>query len=363
MEITSTPSAAGKVQRCPPGATDQGHARQSEEKIEPGARPIVFGEEVAGQQSQADADNEAEEVRANIGILPLAAEESQQRQGCCQWQVPATTQALPVMHEVDGGEEPDSTKDRGRSTDRLVTWRLHPGIDQIADGAAGQDQTPGEPGAEGAAQKDDEESADRQIAEEVEAVRMQGQGGDRAPPFAVANGPGIGVATTDPVAGGEVKRGEIELDEVVEDGDQEKHREGHKEVVGLGRGRRQGRRPMQVLFFKVLELVQRQGEVIGWDQELPAAAERFDPAGDLPCFQGQRPEPRLAGGQGSNAGEPGEVRRQRAPLLLLEQRQGLVRVGCLTDFGLFAHASLLLRCDQIHPFRLSELCLKRHETS
>ena len=83
----------------------------------------------------------------------------------------------------------------------MVARRLDPGIEEIAEGAAGQEQAPGESRAEGAAQEDDKAAADSQVAEEVESIGMEGEGGDGAPPLSGHDCAGIGVAVADPVCG------------------------------------------------------------------------------------------------------------------------------------------------------------------
>ena len=79
----------------------------------------------------------------------------------------------------------------------------------------------------------------------------------------------------------------------MKDGNEEEHRQGDQEIVRFGWSWRQGRGPVTILFFEELQFCQRQSEGFRWDQNLPAVVDRFDPIGDIPCFQSQCPEARL----------------------------------------------------------------------
>lgn len=76
---------------------------------------------------------------------------------------------------------------------------LHQGVEQVAAGAAGKHQAPTEAGPEIPTDTIDEDSAYDDIAGQVYATRMQGQGSDYAPPLAGENLIGSSIAELVPV--------------------------------------------------------------------------------------------------------------------------------------------------------------------
>ena len=102
-------------------------------------------------------------------------------------------------HDALRGEDAYGAEHQGGSADRVMVRGMQAGVGQVAEDAGAQQQAPGEPRPEIATEGNDEDPAERQIAEQVQPVRVQSQGGDEPPPLTIQDFAGIGAAEGRPV--------------------------------------------------------------------------------------------------------------------------------------------------------------------
>ena len=157
-------------------------------------------------------------------------------------------------------------------------------------GSGTEEQAPGKPCAEFTAEEDDENTAERQVTEQMQPVRVQGEGGDEPPPLAVEYLGGVGVAEGDPVERVMAGQGGIELGDVVEGGEEDKDRKGRQGVFRQRLCGRCGRGPVAVFRFEETQLIPGRSKALSRHQQTPAGSAWLDAAGEIAGLQDERPE-------------------------------------------------------------------------
>ena len=157
--------------------------------------------EAGGQQTAEGAGGEAQKVPQNVGAFAADAGVGQQRDGGEQGReiAPPIAAAQKAAPPDEGAGQPQSGEGGRGSAQGSEGGRLQPRIGQVAQEAAQQHQKPAEASAEKAAHEQAEQGAEEGIAGQMAQIGMQGEGGDRPPPLAVAHQLGVHQADLPPV--------------------------------------------------------------------------------------------------------------------------------------------------------------------
>ena len=127
----------------PPCPDNHASARQGKEGVECPARRTVTPHQVLRGEPEADTVEKTEEVRPQVGVLSLGAEEGEEGKGRGHGEEPAPSQLHALAHEAHGPQDADGAEDGGGGSHRGVLQRLHPGVHEIAEASCGKEETPG----------------------------------------------------------------------------------------------------------------------------------------------------------------------------------------------------------------------------
>ena len=148
-----------------------------------------------------DARHEPPKVRHEIDVLAfLTATHSEvgeepQARADGQDELPEAPRArlAPSRHPVNAHQNAErSEASRGRPDGKVRLAPIAPGIERIAQRAAEQDRQPGQAATQARNEEGREEQASRQVGHEMRSIAVQGERGDRSPPLAGKDGPGVG---------------------------------------------------------------------------------------------------------------------------------------------------------------------------
>ena len=218
-------SSGNNLAQCHrPGQQHRQSATQAEYSVEPDSGSPVKTDQKFCRKSQSESADKSEQMCAKIGAFSGASQQGQQRQRCRNREYPALPMIVAVAEQADGGDQPDRAEDGGRCADSTVVEWLEQGVAQITQKTTDQQQTPAQPGAQITAEPHDKQTAEAQVAEQVDQIGMQGEGGQQAPPLAVEDLAGVSIAEFKPVDGPMAEQVDVELSQVMEAGEQEQDR-------------------------------------------------------------------------------------------------------------------------------------------
>ena len=198
-----------------------------------------------------------------------------------------------------------------------MAGELDVGVGEIAQDAGGEQQAPGQPGAQVAAEIDHEHPADGEVTEQVQPVGVQGERRDQAPPLAAQDQAAVGIADLYPVHRVPAHHCQIEVGQVVKGGEQDQDRQRGDGVLDHGAYRREDRRPVPVLLDEEPKLPAGGLQVLFRHQKLPPRLPHLYATLQVAGLEHQGPKPGTPLGEAGGVSGIDPVPGDRHPILFL----------------------------------------------